>query len=250
MTDRGFTGHRQNNTGTYDLKLIYMNARYYHPQLGRFVSPDTIVPEPANPQSFNRYSYALNSPLKYTDPIGHCVFLFGVDTLICLDIAVAVGVVITAGVLTVDLAPQTSYPMEDMAEELTDFAQQVVDTIAYQLKTSKEAKPLTEDEEELIDDIEQIPDWLAKHPDLAEDAAKVAARETLPKGRDHVIEAHQRINSLDKAITHLGSVRQHRTEEAQEKIDAALEEATRYRKQLVDIVGNPNDSSNRGSHGR
>ena len=71
VTDRGFTGHRQNNTGTYDLKLIYMNARYYYPQLGRFVSPDSIVPEPGIPQAYNRYAYSLNNPVKYNDPSGH-----------------------------------------------------------------------------------------------------------------------------------------------------------------------------------
>ncbi|MCP4542062.1 MAG: hypothetical protein GY832_33465 [Chloroflexi bacterium] len=35
------------------------------------MSPDTIVPDPGNPQSFNRYSYVVNNPLKYTDPSGH-----------------------------------------------------------------------------------------------------------------------------------------------------------------------------------
>jgi len=60
-----------NNTGTHNLGLIYMNARYYMPEIGRFISPDTIVPEPGNPQSFNRYAYALNNPIKYNDPSGH-----------------------------------------------------------------------------------------------------------------------------------------------------------------------------------
>jgi len=41
------------------------------PEIGRFVSPDTIVPNPQNPQSFNRYAYALNNPIKYNDPSGH-----------------------------------------------------------------------------------------------------------------------------------------------------------------------------------
>ena len=35
------------------------------------LSPDTIVPDPKNPQSLNRYSYVLNNPLNYTDPTGH-----------------------------------------------------------------------------------------------------------------------------------------------------------------------------------
>jgi RHS repeat-associated protein len=71
ISDRSFTGHKGNNTGTYDLDLIYMNARYYLPEIGRFISPDTVVPDPQNPQSFNRYSYVLNSPLNLTDPGGH-----------------------------------------------------------------------------------------------------------------------------------------------------------------------------------
>ncbi|HUM71491.1 MAG TPA: RHS repeat-associated core domain-containing protein, partial [Chloroflexota bacterium] len=52
ISNHGFTGHRHNNTGTNNLGLIYMNARYYLPEIGRFVSPDTIVPDPANPQSY------------------------------------------------------------------------------------------------------------------------------------------------------------------------------------------------------
>jgi len=51
--------------------LYYYNARYYNPSLGRFISPDTIIPDPSNPQAFNRYSYVLNNPIMYTDPSGH-----------------------------------------------------------------------------------------------------------------------------------------------------------------------------------
>ncbi|MCL6511719.1 MAG: hypothetical protein K6U78_13650 [Anaerolineae bacterium] len=44
----------------------------YSPLLGRFISADPLVPRPDDPQSFNRYSYVLNNPLRYTDPSGHC----------------------------------------------------------------------------------------------------------------------------------------------------------------------------------
>ncbi len=47
------------------------NARYYSPTLGRFISPDTIVPEPGSSGGFNRYRYTRNNPLKYVDPSGH-----------------------------------------------------------------------------------------------------------------------------------------------------------------------------------
>jgi RHS repeat-associated protein len=51
--------------------LYYYNARYYDPELGRFTQPDTAIPDLSNPQSYNRYSYVLNDPLRYTDPSGH-----------------------------------------------------------------------------------------------------------------------------------------------------------------------------------
>ena len=49
ISDHGFTGHRHNNTGGNDLGLIYMNDRYYLPQVGRFISADTIGITPAPP---------------------------------------------------------------------------------------------------------------------------------------------------------------------------------------------------------
>jgi RHS repeat-associated protein len=56
--------------------LYYYGAKYYDAVIGRFISPDTVVPDPMNPQTFNRYSYCLNNPLKYTDPIGGIVVLY------------------------------------------------------------------------------------------------------------------------------------------------------------------------------
>jgi len=90
------TGQRLDGTGLY-----YYNARYYAPEIGRFISPDPIThseplpkgkiingltvyrtsvqfytgqtrnPATINPQEHNRYSYAINNPLRYTDPDGH-----------------------------------------------------------------------------------------------------------------------------------------------------------------------------------
>ena len=62
-----YTGKRLDK----DTGLYYYGARYYDPVLGRFIQPDTIVPDPFNPQSLNRYSYTDNNPINYTDPTGH-----------------------------------------------------------------------------------------------------------------------------------------------------------------------------------
>jgi len=57
--------------------LYFYEARYYDPVLGRFISADTLVPRPNDPQEFNRYTYAGNNPLLYTDPTGHFSFNIG-----------------------------------------------------------------------------------------------------------------------------------------------------------------------------
>ena len=71
----GYTGHEMLS----EFDIINMNGRLYDPVLGRFLSPDNYVQMPDNSQSFNRYSYCLNNPLKYTDPSGN---LFGIDDAI------------------------------------------------------------------------------------------------------------------------------------------------------------------------
>jgi RHS repeat-associated protein len=68
QTTRGFTGQEQ----LEDVGLVDMNARVYDPQIGRFLSADSVVQDPYDARSFNRYSYVYDNPLAYTDPSGHC----------------------------------------------------------------------------------------------------------------------------------------------------------------------------------
>ena len=66
LFDRGYTMHEHLDA----FKLINMNGRMYDPVVGRFLSVDPFVQFPEYSQSYNRYTYALNNPLKYTDPSG------------------------------------------------------------------------------------------------------------------------------------------------------------------------------------
>jgi RHS repeat-associated protein len=53
----------------------YFGARYYGSKIGRFTTVDphqNIEANLVNPQAWNRYSYVLNNPLRYTDPDGRC----------------------------------------------------------------------------------------------------------------------------------------------------------------------------------
>ena len=66
-TDFTFTGQRaERGFGLMDYK-----ARYYDPYLNRFISADSIVLNPGNPQDLNRYSYVRGNPVKFVDPSGH-----------------------------------------------------------------------------------------------------------------------------------------------------------------------------------
>jgi RHS repeat-associated protein len=64
----GYTGHLVDE----DTDLIYMQARYYDPSMGRFMSVDPLAPSPGRLWALNRYTYANNNGYRYTDPTGAC----------------------------------------------------------------------------------------------------------------------------------------------------------------------------------
>ena len=86
--DRGFCMHEHYR----DFNLINMNGRLYDPLVGRMLSPDIVIQNPEYSQSYNRYSYCFNNPLRFTDPSGYVVrniwppddFSLGIDPYISL----------------------------------------------------------------------------------------------------------------------------------------------------------------------
>jgi RHS repeat-associated protein len=87
-TDYKFTGQREEAS----LGIYYFNARWMDPSLGRFTSPDSIVPTSTQgTQAWDRYAFVNNNPVRYNDPTGHCADLF--TFFLC---AMAAGAVIGA----------------------------------------------------------------------------------------------------------------------------------------------------------
>jgi RHS repeat-associated protein len=76
-TDYKFTGQREEAS----LGIYFFNARWFDPSLGRFTSPDSIVPTSTQgTQAWDRYAFVNNNPVRYTDPTGHrCVAAEGED---------------------------------------------------------------------------------------------------------------------------------------------------------------------------
>ena len=69
-TDYKFTGQREQA----ELGLYFYGARWFDPSLGRFTSPDTIVPTGTQgTQAWDRYAYVNNNPVRYNDPTGHMI---------------------------------------------------------------------------------------------------------------------------------------------------------------------------------
>ncbi|MDP2932874.1 MAG: RHS repeat-associated core domain-containing protein, partial [bacterium] len=60
-----FTGKELDNTGLY-----FYGARYYDPQIGRFITADPTIQQPYDPQDLNRFAYCRNNPINLIDPNG------------------------------------------------------------------------------------------------------------------------------------------------------------------------------------
>ncbi|MGC1119518.1 MAG: RHS repeat-associated core domain-containing protein, partial [Candidatus Methanofastidiosia archaeon] len=69
-----YTGKEKDSSGLY-----YFGTRYYDPEIGRFITRDPQCGQLADPQTFNRYAYCLNNPLKYIDPDGRDPIFYGDD---------------------------------------------------------------------------------------------------------------------------------------------------------------------------
>ncbi|HEV7240800.1 MAG TPA: RHS repeat-associated core domain-containing protein [Thermoanaerobaculia bacterium] len=65
--ERDFDNTHPNDSSSY---IDYMHARYYATKSGRFLSVDPAGFDVSQPQSFNRYSYAINNPVNRIDPTG------------------------------------------------------------------------------------------------------------------------------------------------------------------------------------
>jgi RHS repeat-associated protein len=68
MTSLRYTGQRMEGIGLYDY-----GARWFDASLGRFTSADSIVPNPGDPQAWDRYAAMNNNPVVFVDPSGHMV---------------------------------------------------------------------------------------------------------------------------------------------------------------------------------
>ena len=74
-----FNNELQYTGAVYDdsTGLLYLNARFYDPQTGRFISRDTYRGAPNHAGTWHLYAYCANNPVNYVDPSGHLAISAG-----------------------------------------------------------------------------------------------------------------------------------------------------------------------------
>jgi RHS repeat-associated protein len=66
-TDYKYTGQREES----EIGLYYYVARFYDPATGKFISPDSLLPDPGSVQGYDRYGYVNGNPILLNDPSGN-----------------------------------------------------------------------------------------------------------------------------------------------------------------------------------
>jgi RHS repeat-associated protein len=140
---REFTSHETiPNVG-----LVNMNGRVYSPALGRFLSADPNVQFVGDPQSYNRYTYALNNPLRYTDPTGYFInstfdtfvnLAFTIGAIVCE--ACAPGFAIAAAIYNAASQLNSGVAIEKVA--LSTFVTISTEAVKAYVASTKGSKPV------------------------------------------------------------------------------------------------------------
>ena len=84
----------------YDVETgwYYLNARYYDPNVGRFLSPDVILGANGGLQGYNLFAYCNNNPVMFADPSGRSIILTGLAAKAATALGVLVTPIITKGI--------------------------------------------------------------------------------------------------------------------------------------------------------
>lgn len=104
-TDNPFTFNGRDGVFTDDTGLYFMRARYYEPQLMRFIQKDQVFSgNLMTPQSLNRHAYVMGNPVQFVDPSGEILPIA----------AIAIGAAVGVGTnIAFDWATGEFNPLED-----------------------------------------------------------------------------------------------------------------------------------------
>ena len=125
--------------GIYDQTtgLYYLNARYYDPEEGRFLTEDTYRGENDQPDTQHLYVYCANNPVNYVDPSGH----FAIAVPILVKLVLVGGVVIYVSYSSWKRhSPKTRYAGRKISYKNTIFRWIAAKVIRHGIKQSQHGK--------------------------------------------------------------------------------------------------------------
>ena len=120
-------------SGIYDQStgLYYLNARYYNPEDGRFMTEDSYRGEIMKPEIGHLYVYCANNPVNYVDPSGH----FAIAVPVLVKLVLVGGTVIYVSYSTwKDHSPKTRYDGRRISYRSTIFRWIVAKAIRHGIK--------------------------------------------------------------------------------------------------------------------
>ncbi len=123
----GYTGEITDPTG-----LVYLRARYYAPWQGRFISRDAWEGDYSRPITFNRWHYAHDNPVNFTDPSGRdpittCLAILGVVSVADGPSPIGDGVGIVACIALLGTAGISAIISAQYADDLGTAVETTVD---------------------------------------------------------------------------------------------------------------------------
>lgn len=206
-----YTGQRQAEAGLY-----FYNARWYDPEVGRFIQADSIIPEPGNPLAWDRYAYGLNNPIINNDPTGHCSICIYLVTIpvVLIVVTLAVFVIAEAGVinsatmpdvngLTSDLANNIEYKINETTDTLI-FTQFLLTTSANYILTKVRGDQVDDDGEydpdsdkENKEDRDRRTDRQAQDDEFQGAVQEINQRLGTDLNDDEVAELHNELHNVD-----------------------------------------------------
>ena len=110
--------------------LDYYVARWYDPALGRFVQPDSIIPDPEKAKGYDRYTYVENNPVLNNDPTGHIAMAVVMPVVVLAVAVVAYGV-------AYEQSPQFRQSADQVSKAITNKIDEQVEIYSKNIETAQ-----------------------------------------------------------------------------------------------------------------
>jgi RHS repeat-associated protein len=109
--------------------LVHMGARYYDPEIGRFITPDPVLGSLRTPASFNRFVYCMNDPIDRVDRDGMWSLLKSLTSFAAAVIDPVASFIGDVGEATVTFAVTVAAETWETLQEIKDVGEKFIEDV-------------------------------------------------------------------------------------------------------------------------